>query len=142
MCRAFCFARYTDAVSDLFDWQLLASGDLDAGDDYVGASLESASLEVLHRLVAHGGHRCHQQVVRRLQELADPSSVPILDAAIRGELEVYDYTCSEDGVIAKWFSWALFDIGSDEAFAALENLAKHPNEEVAAEMRYRLSKRR
>ncbi len=77
-----------------------------------------------------------------MQTLADPSTVPVLEAANGGDLSCFDDTCSEDGVIAKWFSWALLAMGGAEAFAALQRLAKHPNEEVAAEMRYRLSKRR
>lgn len=44
------------------------------------------------------------------------------------------------GVVAKWFSHALFDIGTPEAIEALKALSAHSETEVRDEMACRLTK--
>ncbi len=90
--------------------------------------------------MTHPGHRSHQRILRELQRLRDPSSVPVLRAALTDGFDRYAYTCSEDGVIAKWFSWALAEIGSAEAIAVLDDFARSENPEIREEMKYRLAK--
>ncbi len=50
------------------------------------------------------------------------------------------YTASEPGVIAKWFSWLLFEIGTEEAISVLRQYTQSQDPAVATEMRYRSSK--
>ncbi len=127
------------------DWSVLESGDLDAADEFAESLLDTPpsqeQLDQLHRLASHAGHRCHQRVILRLQHLRDASSVPVLRAALAAGFDRYAYTCSEDGVIAKWFSWALAEIGTAEAIEVLHEFARSENPEVRAQMRYRLAKR-
>ncbi|UUM26310.1 hypothetical protein NQU59_11410 [Acinetobacter colistiniresistens] len=53
----------------------------------------------------------------------------------------FKYTASDDdGVITKWFSHALADIGTEEAIALIRQYAQSENEEIAWEMKYRLRK--
>ena len=66
------------------------------------------------------------------------SDDPLAARVLEGGFARFAYTCSEDGVIAKWFSWLLADIGTPEALAVLKRFAGDPNPEIAAEMRYRL----
>lgn len=106
----------------------------------VRESPSDEDVEFLHRLVAHPGHRRHQEVLRSVQRLADGRSVPFLRAALAQGFSVYDYTASDDAVIAKWFSWALHDIGDRSARVVVEEFAEHSNQEIAGEMRYRLSR--
>lgn len=128
----------------MIDWSVLESDDLDAADEAVEALLNTPttpeSLEPLHRLVTHPGHRCHQRVILKLQRMRDPSSAPVLRAALADGFERYAYTCSEDGVIAKWFSWAMAEIGSAEAIAVLHEFACSENSEIREQMKYRLAK--
>ncbi len=49
-----------------------------------------------------------------------------------------EYTCSEPGVIAKWFSHALADINTPESIALIKEIATSGKPEVAEEMAYRL----
>lgn len=117
---------------------------MDAADDAIDALLASdpgARIDLLHELVRHPGHRRHQAVVRQLQLLRRAASVHHLRAALVEGFEVYRYTCSEDRVIAKWFSWALYDIGTAEALAVLREFSASSNAAVSAEMSYRLAKR-
>ncbi|WP_223572502.1 hypothetical protein [Xanthomonas citri] len=51
---------------------------------------------------------------------------------------MFEYTCSEPGVIAKWFSHALADIYTPESIAVIEEFAKCSDPEIAEEMTYRL----
>lgn len=51
---------------------------------------------------------------------------------------MFEYTCSEPGVIAKWFSHALADIDTPESIAVIEESAKCSDPEIAEEMTYRL----
>ena len=118
--------------------------DLDDADDLVWELLSASDLEsiveTLNGLVLSPGHRQHQAVVKRLQSVASPSSIPVLRQALASGFDLYDYTCSDDEVIAKWFSWALFAIGTKEAKAVLTESAQSDNPDVAKEMKYRLAK--
>jgi hypothetical protein len=123
----------------------LATGDEEAIYDWVSSQLSSAvevDLELLHELLHDGRHCQHQAVVRALQMRRDGRSVEHLAAALDGGVERFAYTCSEAGVIAKWFSHALFDIGTPEAFRVLHMYAASAEPEIAEEMQYRLAKRR
>lgn len=97
-------------------------------------------LELLHELLHDDRHQRHQAVVRALQLRRDPTSVAELRRALQRGFDRLAYTCSEHGVIAKWFSHALADIGTPEAIAVLEAFAQSPDDQVAAEMRYRLGR--
>jgi hypothetical protein len=99
-------------------------------------------LEILHEFLLIPGHYLHQQTAKALQEIASPSSIPTLVAALENGFANFQYTCSDDDVIAKWFSHALADTGTPEAIAAIERFAQSNNEGVASEMRYRLKRLR
>ena len=122
----------------------LASGDEDARDLAIALVFLSGGLEryvdLLGRLVVTPGHGQHQRCVRALQRLGDPRALPYLRQALAQGFGHLDYTCSETGVLAKWFSHALADIGGDEALALLRDYAASDDPEIAAEMRYRLAK--
>jgi len=47
---------------------------------------------------------------------------------------------SEDAAIAKWFSHALADIGTNEAIQVIQKFANSSNQDVANEMEYRLKR--
>jgi len=97
--------------------------------------------DVLNEVLLIKGHRRHQELVREIQSLADPSSVPYLCRLFDEEFHcLADYNGSGTGVVAKWFSHALFSIGTPEAIEALRFYARHPDDEVREEMLYRLSK--
>lgn len=113
---------------------------LDAANERVEQLLDVESTEALNALVLHPGHTQHQAVIKALQGLADPSSVAVLRQALSDGFGIYAYTCSEDDVIAKWFSWALFAIGTPESIEVLREFASHENAAIAEEMRYRLAK--
>ena len=128
---------------EVLNEDVLASGDTDAIYDMVTKILWSNTptpLEDLHQLLADDRHRQHQLVVRQIQQRADPSSVPHLQDALRLGFDRYDYTGSENGVIAKWFSHALADIGTREAVEVLNLFMASADPELSEEMRYRLSK--
>lgn len=126
------------------DWAALAELTPEALDEAVEELLEepasSERLDLLHKLVFLPGYHLHQQVVFEIQAIGDPRSVPVLRQALNEGFERYGYTCSEDGVVAKWFSWALAAIGTPEARAVLTEFADSDNREVRDEMRYRLAK--
>lgn len=48
------------------------------------------------------------------------------------------YTASEDGVIAKWHSWLLADIGTPDAMQLLREHSRSDNPQIAEAMTYRL----
>lgn len=98
------------------------------------------AIDTLHKLLLYPHHNYHQAITKQIQHLADPSSVPYIDEILSRGFGDFTYTCSEDAAIAKWFSWALFSIGTKEAIACLEKYAKSSSKEMATEMEYRLSK--
>lgn len=97
-------------------------------------------VEVLNALLVMQGHQHHQDVVMQIQKLACPTSIPYIREVLTRGFEMFDYTCSESGVIAKWFSHALASIGTPAAIAMIEEFSFSSDPGVAAEMRYRLSR--
>ncbi|WP_436897287.1 hypothetical protein [Acinetobacter gyllenbergii] len=95
-------------------------------------------VSVLNQLLLLDGHYQHQMITKELQNIAHPSSVVIIAKVLEQSFKRFEYTASADGVIAKWFSHALADIGTEEAMALLKLYAQSENEEIAQEMKYRL----
>jgi Domain of unknown function (DUF4291) len=92
-----------------------------------------------NQLLLTPNHSQHQYLLKYLQVLRFESSVPYLDQALTQGFDYINYY-SGDGVVAKWFSHALMDIGTEEAIAVLKKHAESANEEIQGEMRYRLLK--
>jgi hypothetical protein len=125
--------------------QALAAKDgtaIDAALEHLPWDFEGVPLPILHALLLCKLHHGHQRVARALQLRSDPSSVLVVHQALDQGFDHLAYTASEDGVIAKWFSWLLHDIGTESAREVLEEFAESSNEEIAEEMRYRLAKRK
>jgi HEAT repeat protein len=102
----------------------------------------AACLDVWHMLLLAPFHYSHQRVTMILQRLADPQSIPFLRQALATGFEYVAYTQSEDAVIAKWFSHALFAIGTPDAIQVLREFAQSDNPGIRTEMQYRLAKLR
>lgn len=99
---------------------------------------QEQKVDVFNNLLVMPGHELHQEVMREIQLLRSPSSVPYIRWVLEGGFQMFEYTCSEPGVIAKWFSHALADINTPESIAIIEEFAKSGEPEVAEEMAYRL----
>lgn len=101
-----------------------------------------AKATILNTLLLIPGHSFHQEVAREIQQLGHPSSISIIDKILSDGFGIFEYTCSEDAVIAKWFSHALADIGTNEAIQVIQKYASSSNQGVANEMQYRLKRMR
>lgn len=97
-------------------------------------------LPLLNELISLPGHNSHQFVVRLVQKIGHPDSLPFIRKALESDFAYLEYTASEHGVIAKWFSWALFAIGTSEAIEMIREFAQSPDSEIREEMQYRLKK--
>ncbi|MBX0289386.1 hypothetical protein K3G63_02995 [Hymenobacter sp. HSC-4F20] len=97
-------------------------------------------MDLLHQLVLVPHHYQHQYIVRSLQLLGNPRSVPVLRTALETNFDYLAYTGSKRRVIAKWFSWALHDIGTPEAIQTMRQFAEIGKKGIRKEMRYRLGK--
>jgi hypothetical protein len=91
-------------------------------------------------LLVTPGHHLHQEVAKTLQGFGHASTAPVVRRALDMGFEHLAYSCSEDGVIAKWYSWLLRAIGTEEAILLLREQASSPNPEIARAMQYRLSR--
>lgn len=125
--------------------EAIANRDEHGFEDLLNALHESDpkhQVEVLNLILLNRDHKHHQQIVRQIQDLADPSSVPYLRRTLEDGIDYMDeYNgCSGTGVVAKWLSHALFSIGTAEAIEVLRDFAKHPDPEIRDEMLYRLGK--
>lgn len=93
----------------------------------------------LNLLIINPNHWSHQRLVKHLQdELKYESSVHYIRKALEIGFDHLQYTGSEDGVIAKWFSHALHSIGTREAIDLLKEYSQSKNSQVKGEMQYRL----
>lgn len=96
--------------------------------------------DVLNSLLVMPGHELHQEVAREIQKLRSSSSIPFIRHMLTEGFQMLEYTCSEPGVIAKWFSHALADINTPDAIALIKECSVSSNQEVAEEMAYRLER--
>lgn len=100
----------------------------------------SAFLDLLNDLLIFPGHHFHQNICFKLQKLKNPLSIPFIRKALASNFDYLQYTCSEDAVIAKWFSHALWNIGTPDSIAMIEEFSESENEGIREEMRYRLKR--
>ena len=114
-------------------------GDVRAIDAALGDHTAFASLPIalLHDLLLMPGHNNHQRVAFEMQGRADPSSLPVVRQVLDQGFSRFAYTCSEDAVIAKWFSQILARIGTPEAVGMLGTYSASKNRGMAEEMQYR-----
>lgn len=122
----------------------ITDGDEDRVNLLVDLMLQSDDddkIDVLNEMLLIKGHRRHQEIVREIQIIAKPSSAPYLRRALEDGIDhMIEYNGSGSGVVAKWFSHALFDIGTPDAIETLRVFSTHPDAEIRDEMLYRLSK--
>lgn len=98
-------------------------------------------VDLLNELLINPNHRSHQQIAKNLQDYApSPSTVPFVRKALESKFDYLEYTCSESNVIAKWFSWLLYSIGTKEAIELMKEYSDSNDEGIRDEMRYRLRK--
>ena len=101
----------------------------------------SKYIDLLNELLINPNHRSHQQIAKTLQDVSpSPTTIPFVRKALESNFDYLEYTCSEAGVIAKWFSWLLYSIGTKEAIDLMKEYTYSTNEGIANEMRYRLNK--
>ncbi|WP_240726810.1 hypothetical protein [Escherichia sp. E4742] len=121
-----------------------------AGQDYerintVTEQLLSANnprfhLDALNLLLVTSGHYHHQEVAMKLQQIGDPSTIPYVRQVFAHGFDYLDYTWSDSGAIAKWFSHLLWKIGTPEALALIQEYTSHSDEGIRKEMLYRLKR--
>jgi hypothetical protein len=93
------------------------------------------SLIVILDLQNHGEH---EDIVRAFQQLKDPRAV---DVVYRAALVRHDYLNYDVNFgLARKCTWALADIGTEEALAKLHILAKSDNQQIAGYAQKRIDK--
>jgi pantothenate kinase len=97
-------------------------------------------IPILNQLLVNKNHKKHQFITRCIQDLKSPTSISFIQKALETNFDYLQYTCSEDIVIAKWFSHALAKIGTTEAINLMKFYTKSENEGIKTEMMYRLNK--
>ena len=92
----------------------------------------------LIKLLGQPWHYRHEDVVHALQELKDPRAI---DALYEEAHASYEYLAYDEFYgLARQCTWALADIGTPEAQAKLQALAREDNELVAGYARRRLDR--
>ena len=82
-------------------------------------------IDLLNELLVDPNHRRHQQIAKTLQDhVPSPMTVPFVRKALETNFDYLDYTCSDANVIAKWFSWLLYAIGTDEAIDLMKEYSR------------------
>jgi len=97
-------------------------------------------IDELNILLLEPNHRNHQLITKTIQDLGNPKSVPFIKKALETNFDYLAYTCSDSDVIAKWFSWALFSIGTANAINVIKEYTKSEDYGIRNEMIYRLNK--
>lgn len=100
----------------------------------------SKFIDELNCLLVEPNHKSHQVITKTIQDLKNPKSVPFIKMALESNFEYLKYTFSDSDAIAKWFSWALFSIGTEEAINLIKEYTKSEDEGIRNEMIYRLNK--
>ncbi|MDG4824616.1 hypothetical protein O7635_22430 [Asanoa sp. WMMD1127] len=124
----------SDAVRRADGDQLEAALSLMVFFDQLGAD----PVPLLCRLLVADWHRDHENIARFLQEYADPRAVPALRRAADMEFAYRDFDDSR--ALSRKCMWALSDIRTAEAVAALESLTGSADERVRDLAAYHLAK--
>jgi hypothetical protein len=90
----------------------------------------------LTNLAEASWHTRHEDIVQSIQRLRCPEAVPALERTAHALYEYLNY--DEFFGLARKCTWALADIGTREAYAALERLAKSSNSQIARHAKKRL----
>lgn len=124
--------------------EAIKNGDLEELDDAIFEMLYSGentkNVDILNELLLVQFHHHHQAITKALQDIKSPSSIPFIKKVLESNFDYLEYTCSESDAIAKWFSWALYCIGTQEAIDLMKEYANSEDEGIREEMRYRLNK--
>lgn len=97
-------------------------------------------VNLLNDLLLVNFHSKHQYIAMAIQNLKSPSSVPIIDKVLKSKFEAIPYIGSDSYSMAKWFSWALYCIGNEEAIKVIKKHTNSEDEGIREEMLYRLEK--
>lgn len=95
-------------------------------------------INLLHTLLLNPNHYSHQAIAKSLQDLKNPASVPFIEKVLETNFDYLTYTGSDSDAIAKWFSWALYSIGTEEAIEVIGKYSHSEDEGIRKEMLYRL----
>lgn len=87
------------------------------------------TVSVLAALLDSDWHHKHEDIVRELQSLKNPTSIDVLRKTAERKFEYLEYDNSE--ALARKCTWALADIGTARAKAALEELSLSFDKTVA-----------
>jgi hypothetical protein len=97
-------------------------------------------VDILNELLLNPNHRRHQEITKSIQDIRSASSVPFIRKVLESNFEYLQYTCSESDAIAKWFSWALYSIGTNDAIELMKEYSRSEDDGIRNEMTYRLGK--
>lgn len=100
----------------------------------------SEFIDELNTLLLLPSHRSHQAITKTIQEVANSSSIPFIAAVLESDFSQFDYTCSDEATITKWFSWALASIGTQPAIELIKRHSESSRAGISEEMQYRLRK--
>lgn len=119
-------------------------GNLEELDIAVSELLQSKDIsnhiDLLNELLLVNFHYQHQYIAKTIQDLKTPSSVSFIDKVLESKFKEIPYTGSDSYGMAKWFSWALYDIGTKEAIEVIKEHVNSEDKGIRDEMRYRLKK--
>ncbi|MCW3465963.1 HEAT repeat domain-containing protein [Chitinophaga nivalis] len=102
--------------------------------------IDDTAIALLNELLITPGHYQHQAIAKLLQDIKSPTTIPFVKQALESHFDYLEYTCSDDNVIAKWFSWLLYEIGTPDAIHLIAQYTQSTNEGIRYEMSYRLNK--
>ena len=103
-------------------------------------TINDSTIELLNELLVAKGHRQHQLIAKILQDVKSPSTIPFVRRALESNFDYLEYTCSDSDAIAKWFSWLLFSIGTEDAIDLIRVYTQSTDDGIREEMIYRLNK--
>lgn len=95
------------------------------------------AVPLLAELLPARWHEQHEDIARLCQESRDPRAVPALIATLGMRLDYLDY--NDSTALGRKCVWALFEIGTPEAVARIEEAANDPRPEVRATATKRLA---
>lgn len=124
--------------------EAIKKGNLEELDDAVSELIQSENIsnyvDLLNDLLLVPFHYQHQYIAKAIQNLKTPSSVQFIGKVLESKFKDIRYNGSDSYSIAKWFSWALSEIGTKEAIDLMREHANSTDEGIRYEMNYRLNK--
>lgn len=139
----FDLSQKLSIINDIF-YQIISlkkNDDVESGLTLLWALEEKNEfIGILHKLLIEPWHTRYEDIIHDLQKRKDPESIPFIKEAIQIKYASLESHGTGTGQFISQCGYALYAIGTKEAYRTIEELSKSTDELIKVEMEYQLKR--